>query len=133
MELKLSELMKLNTNRCYRYVGTIWGSDPYEMTGAEIADMLTNQLPDFDGEIGEHPANKNVLYQDFDSGHYYIQSNSIFYVGYLIDEIVLDEIQSPHNAAVAMGKIGGSAKTVSKQNAARINGKLGGRPHKMAE
>lgn len=36
--------------------------------------------------------------------------------------------KNPH--AVALGKLGGSKKTKAKEEAARINGKKGGRPRK---
>jgi hypothetical protein len=39
-----------------------------------------------------------------------------------------ETIKNPH--AVAMGKLGGSKKSPAKQNAARTNGKKGGRPLK---
>jgi len=37
--------------------------------------------------------------------------------------------KNPH--AVALGKLGGSKKTKAKEEAARLNGKKGGRPRKF--
>ena len=39
--------------------------------------------------------------------------------------------KNPH--AVALGKLGGKAKTSAKVEASRFNGKKGGRPHKTAQ
>lgn len=42
------------------------------------------------------------------------------------------ETTSEHEAAVLLGRRGGSAKTPAKAAASRANGKLGGRPRKPA-
>jgi len=39
--------------------------------------------------------------------------------------------KNPH--AVALGRLGGSKKTKAKEEAARLNGKKGGRPRKTAQ
>lgn len=43
----------------------------------------------------------------------------------------MDAMKNPH--AVALGKIGGSVKSEVKSKSSRENGKLGGRPKKLAE
>lgn len=46
-------------------------------------------------------------------------------------EARLDAVFKRSEAARLMGKLGGSAKTTAKQEAARRNGKKGGRPLKV--
>jgi len=48
---------------------------------------------------------------------------------HICDQVAAD-LAAVSQAASAMGRIGGSAKTDVKSTASRTNGKLGGRPHK---
>jgi hypothetical protein len=56
MEMKLSEFLSQRcSDETFRYVGTAWGSDPWEATGAEIAEMISGD-PDYDADDTDHPA-----------------------------------------------------------------------------
>lgn len=79
----LSEYVK-HSGKLYRYVGTIWGA-----TSEQVAAFLEQAG---NGEIGEHPANENRTYGPDDEGHYYLQSDGVHYVGYHVDELVLEEL-----------------------------------------
>lgn len=84
----LSEYVK-HSGKLYRYVGTIWGADEFTMTSEQVAAFLEQAG---NGEIGEHPANESRTYGPDDKGHYYLQSDGIHYVGHLVDELVLEEL-----------------------------------------
>ena len=91
--VKLSNYLKTLSNQHYRYVGTIWGPESNIMSVADVIDFLTVHNPEYDGEMDEHPANKkNPSYQPGEPGHFYLQSDGIHYVGYLVDELVLEKI-----------------------------------------
>ncbi len=68
-----------NSESNFNYVGTIYGTESAEMTGAEIAAMLK----DFgdNSEMIDHPAygGENGFYQ---------QSGNVHYTGNLVDEVV---------------------------------------------
>lgn len=77
--MKASDFFKSQPDAKFNYVGTIYGTDEYEMTGSEIADML-EQFRD-ESEMIDHPAygGENGFYQ---------QSGNIHYSGHLVDECV---------------------------------------------
>lgn len=78
-------LRQEHTETRFRYVGTIWGTDQYEVTGQELADILDN-LGYGDETMGDHPTNGG-------GGGYYYQSGDIYYRGGLVDEKVLETLE----------------------------------------
>jgi hypothetical protein len=90
--MQLSEYIQQQPNETtYFYVGTIWGSDPFSYTKAQLLEMLA-ELPEYGGEIAEtHPAYGQHEYDEFGQmvGKFYIESGDIHYHSRYAQELVL--------------------------------------------
>jgi hypothetical protein len=74
-----AQYFRNNSEQKFNYVGTIYGTDEYEMTGEQIADML--QLFGETSEMIDHPAHGG-------RDGFYQQSGNIHYSGNLVEECV---------------------------------------------
>lgn len=86
--MKFSEYLKQNdADTKYTYVGSVYGDDNDDCTGAEIAEMMQS-LGD-DSPIIDHPANTNR------GGGFYFESGDIWYQSEnnLVQECVFEEIE----------------------------------------
>lgn len=77
--MKATEFFTNNSDVAFEYVGTIYGNEGGQMTGAEIASMIATIDPD--AEMIDHPAygGRNGFYQ---------QSGDVWYSGNLVEECV---------------------------------------------
>ncbi len=93
---------------------------------------IQNEILDYLGD----QATVETLHEDFDGlnkSEIIAKLNEWFPTeeNEILSEKIHDYIKS-HNAAVALGRRGGSAKSERKAKSSAANGKLGGRPRKGA-
>lgn len=81
--MKASQFFSNNSNGKFEYVGTIYGADGGEMTGAEIAAMIADIDPG--AEMIDHPA-------DGGRDGFYQQSGDVWYSGNLVEECVFKAV-----------------------------------------
>lgn len=79
-----AEYFRNRSDEQFDYVGTIYGTDAYAMTGEEIADMIEQLDPT--AQMIDHPTYGG-------RNGFYVQSNNVHYAGHLVDECVFKTVE----------------------------------------